>query len=383
MNLNKKIMTGIVVGILTICGITLVSVAGVKKKETAKLEIDKKLVQKLAPRPVRLERVAATDSARERSLPGIIKASAETALSFRVGGPLTEVNVVLGEQVKKGDVLMQIDPRDFKDRIASLEAQLSGVMAMQQNAQQNYKRIANLYKEKVAPQSDFDHTKSVLDSAKANVKGLNAQLQIAKHALADTSLVAPYDGTVTEQLIENHEMIGSGDIVLRFHNIQFLEVTVNVSENDVIQSSAQNGLNARVSFPAVPGKSFPASLKEWSSNADQITRTYGVTFEFAAPQELKVLPGMSATITIDDAQGETSVLAVPVSSLTPGVNGGSVLWIYDEKKGNAKKRNVTTGDLVGASRVVIQEGIFEGELVVLSGSRLIYENLPLKTASVR
>lgn len=383
MHLNKKIITGVVVGALTICGIAIVSVAGVKKQETAKLETEKKLEQKLAPRPVRIERVAASDSARERSFPGIIKASDETALSFRVGGPLTEVNAVLGEQVKKGDVLMQIDPRDFKDRIASLEAQQAGAMAMQQNAQQDYKRIANLFKEKVAPQSDFDHAQSVLDSANANVKGLNAQLQIAKHALADTSLVAPYDGTVTEQLIENYEMIGSGDVVLRFHNIQFLEVTVNVSENDVIQHPAQNGLNARVSFPAVPGKSFPARLKEWSTNADQITRTYGVTYEFAAPQDLKVLPGMSATITIDDAQDEASILTVPVSSLTPGVNGGSVLWVYDEENGNAKKRNVITGDLIGASRVVIREGIFEGESVVLSGSRLIHENLPLKIASVR
>ena len=383
MRLNKQIITGIVVGALTICGIAIVSVAGVKKQETAKLETEKKLVQQLAPRPVRIERVAASDNARERSFPGIIKASDETALSFRVGGPLTEVNVVLGEQVKKGDVLMQIDPRDFKDRIASLEAQLAGAMAMQQNAQQDYKRIANLFKEKVAPQSDYDHAKSVLDSAKANMKGLNAQLQIAKHALADTSLIAPYNGTVTEQLIENHEMIGSGDVVLRFHNIHFLEVTVNVSENDVIQRLDQNKLNARVSFPAVPGKSFPARLKEWSTNADHITRTYGVTYEFAAPHNLKVLPGMSATITIDDAQGGASVLTVPVSSLAPGVNGGSVLWIYDDEKGNAKKRNVITGDLVGASRIVVLEGIFEGELVVLSGSRLIHENLLLKTASVR
>jgi RND family efflux transporter MFP subunit len=323
------------------------------------------------------------DKSRERSFPGIVNASEESALSFRVGGPLMEVNVKLGQAVKKGDLLMQIDPRDFKDRIRSLEAQLSGVVAIQKKAQQDFARISKLFHEKVLAQSDFDSATSALDATDASVKNLNAGLLIARHALADTSLCAPYDGTLTGQLVENHEMVNPGQVVLKFHNIKLLEINVSLPENEIVSRSLNAGITARVSFPAITGKTCDARLTEWSSSADPLTRTYAVTFEFNAPEEYRVLPGMSADVSWHAASGDSAVLTVPVSALIRQTDGSTFVWVFHESEGRAEQRPVMIGELVGASRIAVTEGLFGVEQVVVSGGRLIDETLALKIVSAR
>lgn len=379
MKLNKQLITGIGGGIVLLAVVIVIAGNRAKKSEAARHAVATKIAQQQAPRPVRFERVQAMPVDRTRSYPGLVKASDESALSFRVGGPLTEVNVKLGEPVKKGDLLMQIDPRDFKDRIQSLEAQRAGVIAGQQNAEQDYIRIAKLFEQQVVPQSDYDHAQNALNSANASVKTLNAQLDIARHALEDTSLRAPYNGTVTEQLKENHEMVADGKTVLRYHNIERLEVTVSVPENEIVTHS-MDGSTAMVSFPSIAGARVEARLTEWSSAADPMTRTYAVTFEFKAPSAFNILPGMSASIDWAAVSNADDVIAVPVSAIVSQSDGRSAVWVFDEATGHAEKRLVTVGDLMGSARIIVRAGLSEGEQVVVSGGRLIHEALLLKAA---
>ena len=373
--MNKKRIT--VIGgvaaavVLVVAGVV---VGGLKRAKAAG-DAEAKFALQRSARPVTLERVEAVYLEQRRGYPGIVRASEESALSFRVGGPLTKVNVVLGEPVEKGALLMQIDPRDFEDLIRTLEAQLAGAQAIQKNSKQDYDRTAQLFSEKVISQADYDRVGSSLDSANAAVDTLDSQLQIARHSLKDTSLLAPYAGTVSEQLVENHEMVESGEVVLKFHDIQWLEVAVSVPENEMVRRNMIGGKPVWVGFPALPGKKIEAKLKEWSSAADPITRTYAVTFIFEAPKEVKVLPGMSAEVIWTDAPPEEPQLTVPVSALSSDADGHSGLWIYDD--GHAVRRGVRTGALAGDSRVVVLEGVAEGEQVVIAGSRLITEGQAL------
>jgi RND family efflux transporter MFP subunit len=382
MKLNKRLITGIIGGVLVLL-VAGVLISGTVKKRAAQAEVDTKIALQNSPRAVRTEPVQALVSEKERSYPGTVNASEVSALSFRVGGPLTEVNVTPGEPVKKGDLLMQIDPRDFQDRIQSLEAQLAGASALQKKAQQDYARISKLFEEKVVPQSDLDGATSALDATDASVKALTAQLQMARHALADTSLRAPYDGTVAEQRVENHEMVAPGQLVLRFHNIEALEVTVSIPESEIATRQLEPKVPARITFPAIGGKTRNARLKEWSSTAHPLTRTYAVTFEFNAPDGFKILPGMSAELSWLAPRAGSPRFAVPASALFRHADGSTCVWVWDQSADRAEARRVTVGESVGSSRVVITEGLSEGERVVVSGSRLIYENLPLKSVAIR
>ncbi len=369
--MNKRnVITGIGGGFLLVLLILLVA-AGVMKRAHANQLADTEYALQARPRPVKVEKVEATTLVQSHRYPGKVRASEEAALSFRVGGPLVMVDVELGRPVKKDDLLMQIDPRDFEDRIVSLEAQLSGAQAVYENARQDFERAKKLFDEGVIPPADYDRATGALDSASAGVKNLKAQLLITRHSLADTELRAPYDGRVTAQLVENREMVRAGQVVLNFHNIQWLEVDVNIPENEMVRRHLEPGSPAHIRFSARPDSLYEVKLKEWSSEADSLTRTYVVTFRFQAPKDLQVLPGMSADILWAEDSGESEQITVPLSALASTAEGDSFVWVYDEEAQEALARPVKTGRLHGTSRSVITKGLEGGERVVVTGSRLL------------
>jgi RND family efflux transporter MFP subunit len=209
---------------------------------------------------------------------------------------------------------------------------------------------------------------------------LKVELEIARHELKDTNLLAPYDGTVTGQFVENHEMVNPGQVVLEYHNIQQLEVAIDMPENAIIKNNIKSGEIADVVFSAVSDKAFKARLKEWSSTANSVARTYEVTFEFDAPQGIKVLPGLSAEVVLTDESTEMQ-LSVPVAALVPDVSGDSTLWVYNSESKKAKKHVVKTGRLCGADYIIILSGISVGDQVVVEGSRLITKGQTLNPIS--
>lgn len=228
--------------------------------------------------------------------PGTIHASRTTQLAFRVGGPLVQVNVDGGIIVEKGQLLMQIDTRDFKDNIAVLKAQLEGLKAQQLLAKRNFERAETLFNQQVSASADFDRAKGAFDAAFSGVRSLEAQLQIAQHRLQDTSLKAPYSGVVIKRMVENHEMISSGKVVLELQDTSELEVEIRVPESEIVSHVLKKGEKAQFELSTMPGKKFDVQLKKWNSAADPITRTYALRFSFPAPKNLQILPGMTADV---------------------------------------------------------------------------------------
>lgn len=244
------------------------------------------------------------------SYPGYILPSRQAKLAFRVKGPLVSVNVQPGDIVEKGQVLMQIDPRDFEDNIRVLEAQLAGARAQQDGAERDFTRAQTLFEQHVSATADFDRAKSRFDSAFAGVQSVKAQLQIARHQLKDTSLLAPYGGVITTQSAENYEMVKSGEEVLGIQDISTLEVEIKIPENEIANHPLQKGQQVAVELSAIPGRLFTAQLKEWNTAADPVTRTYALRFSFPAPADVSVLPGMTAEVFVKDS-------GVQLSSLFP------------------------------------------------------------------
>lgn len=240
--------------------------------------------------------VAQTHAAGGYSYPGTILASQTTELAFRVGGPLIQVNIDAGTQVKKGQLLMQIDPRDYKDNISVLKAQLEGLKAQQLLAKRNFDRAETLFNQQVSASADFDRAKGAFDAAFAGVRSLEAQLQIARHKLQDTSLKAPYSGVVIKRMVENHEMIAPGRVVVELQDISELEVEIRVPESEIVGHLLKKGEKAQFELSTMLGKRIDVQLKAWSTAADPITRTYALRFSFPAPKDLQILPGMTADV---------------------------------------------------------------------------------------
>ncbi len=314
-----------------------------------------------------LEKLSMTQVENTRQYPGSVKACKETRLAFRVGGPLIQVNVKAGDQVKKKDTLMQIDPQDFKDRILVLDAQLSGALAQLDNARQDFQRMKQLFDEKVIPQADFDHAGTGRNTAEAAVKAIRAQLKIARHQLDYTTLKAPYDGIITQTHIENFEMVAPGQVMVGLHDISNLEININVPENEIINHPLVPGQRAGVRFPSLGQKQFPVTLKEWKTTADKATRTYGTTFTMPRPQGIQIFPGMTAEVEWPGSKNNDQTLTIPAKAVINDSTGKAHVWLFDSTTSMASKTPVTLGTLCGTSRIVVESGLMPGDLIVTDG----------------
>jgi RND family efflux transporter MFP subunit len=314
-----------------------------------------------------LEKLTMTRVENSKQYPGSVKACKKTRLAFRVGGPLIQVNVKAGDQVQRGDTLMQIDPQDFKDRILVLDAQLSGALAQLDNARQDFRRMKQLFDEKVIPQADFDHAGTGRNIAEAGVKAIRAQLKIARHQLDYTTLKAPYDGIITQTHIENFEMVAPGQLMVGLHDISNLEIKINVPENEIINHPLIPGQKAGVRFPSLGQKQFPVTLKEWKTTADRATRTYGTTFTMPRPQGVQILPGMTAEIEWPGTKDKDQTLTIPAKAIINDSTGTAHVWLFDSSTSMASKTPVTLGPLCGTSRIVVESGLMPGDLIVTDG----------------
>ncbi len=299
--------------------------------------------------------------------PGVIRAAKETELSFRVGGQLTDILKKPGDNVRKGDTLMQLDRRDYRDDIRIMEAELAGARARATKSSADFDRAKKLFSQDVIAKADYDLARSSAASADASVSNLRARLSLARHRLDDASLRAPYDGTVTAQLVENHEMIQAGQIVMRMHDMSVLEIDCKVPENDIARFRLEKGTKARLRMPSMNGRVFNAGLREWSTEADKTTRTYKLTFALPAPGEGGILPGMTAEIMVRGIEPAEPAITVPFSVLAADSTGNTIVWIYDPASKTVRPETVETGAMFDDTQIIVTEGLQGNELVVAEG----------------
>jgi len=328
------------------------------------------------PKPqVSVVRPMLTSGSAEVSYPGEIRASNETELAFRVGGQLTDILKTPGEVVSKGEILMQLDKRDYRDNIRILEAELSGALARAKKSSRDFGRAKELFNQDVIAKSDYDLSQSVSASSEAAVQNIRAQLSLARHQLEDTMLRAPYGGRVTAQLAENHEMIRAGQIVMHMHDISMLKINTKIPENDIGRFNLEKGLKANLRLPSLKKRLFDAKLSEWSTEADKATRTYKLTFILPAPGNASVLPGMTAEIMINTIKSPEPVLTIPFSALAADQAGNSIVWLYDTTSKTVETRTVEAGRMYDDSSITVTKGLKGDELVVTEGMQYLTEGM--------
>jgi len=334
-------------------------------------------------RGVVLERVHAMNQEVVRSYPGTVRADRTAKLAFRVSGPLVRVNIKPGDAVKKGELLMQIDPQDYKDHIQVLAAQKAGAVSQLETAKLDFARVEKLFAKKVIADVDYDHSRSAVNILKASVNAINAQLKMAEHQLAYTSLKAPYDGIVTFQQVENYEMVQAGMVVVGLHDISTLEIGIKVPENEIAAHGLSRGKPALATFPSRPDKAFELILKEWNTEADPVTRTYGMVFSMPAPEDFMVLPGMTAEVVWSKPQKKPDLITIPARAIVTDKTGDTSVWVFDESSSTALKKKVEVGDLKGSSRIIIKKGLAIGEQIVTDGVDFITLNMKLNSITIK
>ena len=291
--------------------------------------------------------VKATTIVETVSATGKIQPEIEVKIASMVSGEIIALPIKEGQVVKKGDLLVKINPDLYTSglnrSVANLAAAKSGLTqaeAQFKEAKANYDRNKTLFEKGIISKSDWDKTvasfevtKATKQSAYFNVQSASATVNEARDNLGRTIIYAPADGTISvlnvelgERVLGTQQMAGTE--ILRVANLNNMEVEVDVNENDIVKIKV--GDEAKVEVDAYLKKQFKGIVTSISNSAstaltaDQVTNfkvkirilkeSYQDLLEGKPATYSPFRPGMTATVDIV-TKTKTNVLAVPISSV--------------------------------------------------------------------
>ncbi|MBW2618461.1 MAG: efflux RND transporter periplasmic adaptor subunit, partial [Deltaproteobacteria bacterium] len=283
------------------------------------------------------------------NLPAEVEPRDDLWVRAEVAGQVVKVLVKAGQTVKKGNVLVQLDDRDYRSRLARIEAAY-------RLAKLEYDRIAALAEKKVT-------AKAQLDSVEAQVKDLAAQLSEAQRALGRTAIRAPIGGRLNEVAVNKGDLVGVGQPVAQILQFGRVKVTVGLPESDV--AAVFDLTEAEVIIEALDGRRVEGRKIFLSRQPRTLARLYDLELSVPNPDG-HILPGMFARVEVVKKVFEDA-LAVPLYAV---ITQGEEKFVFVERDGIAQKRVVELGILVGW-QVQVTTGLFPGERVVIVGQRFL------------
>ena len=324
-------------------------------------------------RPVPTAVMELVHDGHSRVFPGKVRANRRAELSFTVGGRLVELNAQEGVRVKKGQVLARLDQRDFLHERDAARARF-------QQAERNLSKFRRLHEQRVVTKTQFDDVQTSYDISLAD-------LHISEKALTDATLRAPFDGVVVNRHIENFGHVKKEETVLSLQDISGIEVTIQVPERLIARDGTDGFRRLRVHFDADPDNErwFDAEVREFSVESDKVTRTYAIVVALTSPVDLKVFPGMTASVSTivdnenkaDESLNASAMTRVPLEAVWNGVDGGSYVWVIALEGGYPVKKQVEIVSLRGDC-AEIRSGLEPGAHVAVAGVHSLRENVMVR-----
>jgi len=331
-------------------------------------------VKKEVVRPAKIITVGAAGDGLIRSFPAKVKASERSELAFRVSGELAKLSITSGKVVKEGQKLAQLDQTDYQLRVNDSQAKFDLVKVQ-------YERAGKLVKDRMIPISDFDE-------AKANFLTVQADLKLAKQNMRYTTLRAPYDGRISRVFVKNYENITAQQSIMVIQAQDNIDVEFYVPESVISNARLKKLPDEKrmvdVRFDQFPNKLYQASVKEFDTEADANTQAYRILATMKMPNDIKVIPGMTATVTgkVNEAEARDGIVILPVGAVFVAENETLVssdryVWKYDATTQQVSRQAVTVGRLTDDGITIIS-GVSEGEQIIAAGVHFLKEKQKVK-----
>jgi HlyD family secretion protein len=416
--MSKKVIytfLGIAVGLIVL--LIALSKSGVIGNKNKGKEVETAAVNEITI----IETVSAT---------GKIQPETEIKISSEVSGEIIELPIKEGQLVKKGDLLVRINPDLYTSSLnrsvaglSNTKAGLSQAEATFKEAQANYNRNKTLFDKGIISKSEWDRVVATFEGAQAakqaayyGVQSAAATVTEAKDNLGRTTIYAPADGTVSllsvelgERVLGTQQMTGTE--ILRVANLNNMEVEVDVNENDIVKVSVGDSTNIEVdAYLKKEFKGIVTSISNSASNAvtaDQVTNfkvkvrilkeSYMDLLEGKPDSYSPFRPGMTATVDIITKRKDR-VIAVPISAVVmksdtlssnkvevkpeDGNNNDAVVQKTDKKLecvfvkdgDKAKIRIIKTG-IQDDSNIEVIQGLKKGDVVIVGPYTTVTKDL--------
>ena len=322
-----------------------------------------------AIRPVKIFQVHSSDASMMRKFPAQVHSAERAELAFRVAGELQRLPVTAGQEVRQGDLLAVLDPRDYQILVDDRKARY--LLAKSQ-----FQRTSDLFKRQQVSKAHFDQATAELDIS-------HAALEAARSDLSYTQLKAPFSGQISQRYVDNHQPVAAGQKVMMLQVRNQLEVKMQIPESLManLATDSEQSYQPEVEFEAIPGKRFLASYKEHNAQADAATGSFTVTLMLARPPALNLLPGMSASVHVDLNQvlsNKISIVTIPSQAVFQTVNqaeGSSYaqVWVVQPDM-MLVARTIKVGRLMH-SGIEVVKGLQAGEKIVSAGVHQAHEGM--------
>lgn len=292
--------------------------------------------------------------------PGSVVAIDSVKVASRLMGYIKKIAVVEGQTVKAGQHLFSIDPLDIEGAVAQAEQGLEQADKAMRDAQADYERFTNLYKDEVVSRQQYEKMKLNYDIAVSRAAQAKAGLGTARGQMKYASVSAPISGVVTMKLANEGDIAAPGHPVLMLEDTRRLQVQTSVPE--AIFNGLRLGQMVKVEIDGLADM-IDAKVARLSPAADPMTHTYPVKLDVAGTG---LKSGAFARVLFP--QGQRNVLTVPEAAVLDraGITGVFVV----DAQGIAHYRMVRTGAHLNG-RIEILSGLNAGEKVVTGNAAAV------------
>jgi len=336
--------------------------------------------------------------------------AAETAyLSFQVPGQVRKVFVEEGQAVRAGQVLAELDVRDYESRVSAAASQTGVASASLQKAdaglrkqelaqaridldrvEDEYNRLKALHDRGSLAPNDYKKIEAAYlaarerysmaregarkedrIAARSAFQGAEAQETIAKKALADTFLTSPFSGIIAKRDVEKGMLVGSSRPVFVLLSLQPAKIRVGVPEAEI--GMVRIGQRAEIQIPSLGSRSFAGRVETIGFAADPAARTFSVKISVPNPQ-LELRAGMVAESRIE-TRAKVAAMTVPGQAIVRDAQGATTVFLFYAEKNRVYARRVDLGSVFGRE-VEIVRGLSGAEQVVIGGQQLIHDGMP-------
>jgi multidrug efflux system membrane fusion protein len=315
-------------------------------------------------RPVRAIVLSANNVDIHAEFSGEVRPRVESRLGFRVGGKITARKVDVGTVVKRGQVLMQLDPQDLRLSQAQANAALRAAQTARGLADDELQRYRELRAKNFVSQAVLDSKISAAESSRAAVDSAQAAYRGQSNQAAYATLVSDIDGVVTAVDAEVGQVVVPGTPVVRVARDSEKEVVIGIPEDKV--DTLRTVADVSVRLWANPNVVIPGKIREISPVADAVTRTYAVRVSIPDTAESGVKLGMTALVQFSSTT-ETPQIRVPLTALHHDGTNTSV-WVVE--KGAVRLVPVQVGGTSG-NEILLASGVKPGQTVVTAGVNML------------
>ena len=334
-------------------------------------------------RPVRYQVVELISGERVRTFAGTAKSGEETRLSFKVKGTIRQLLVHVGDTVKRGQMIAEIDAKDYVLQQQEADASLARARAEARRAAANYSRTRALYENNNASREELDTARASHESAKAQVRSAAKQLELSRLQVSYTKLQAAAEGAIADVPVEVNENVNAGQLIALLNSGGQPEVDVAIPE--VFIARIRQGAAVTVTFDALPGQVFSAWVTEVGIASTGTATTFPVTVQLD-DDAAAIRSGMAANVSFTFRSGDGSAsgdepqrIVAPLHAVGEDRQGRFVFVVepQGEGRGIVRRRPVSVGAL-DAEGLRILEGLQEGEWLVTAGVKRLEDGREVK-----